>query len=196
MKTAREMYQYCEDNKLGTGMGQKWGTKHFTLIEKALMADEYVAVCFMGLHNYVSNTKHDNNFAYAITNKRVIMAQQRTFGTAVQFVSLEHVNDITFSTGPVFGVLTIDTIKEKFNVAVGKPIAANIHQRVQEHLANIVWRSESLRAMEMGNQFIQGLKDGMSTADELRKFKGLLDDGVITEAEYANKKQQLLEYGA
>lgn len=70
MKTAKEMYQYCENNKLGTGMGQKWGTKHFTLIEKALMADE------------------------------------------------------------------------------------------------------------------------------LRKFKGLLDDGVITEDEYANKKQQLLEYGA
>ncbi len=185
MKTAKEMYQYCEDNKLGTGMGQKWGTKHFTLIEKALMADEYVAVCFMGLHNYVSNTKHDNNFAYAITNKRVIMAQQRTFGTAVQFVSLEHVNDITFSTGPVFGVLTIDTIKEKFNVAVGKPIAANIHQRVQEHLANIVWKHQQQTAVM-----------AMSPADELRKFKGLLDDGVITEAEYTNKKQQLLEYGA
>ena len=185
MKTAREMYQYCEDNKLGTGMGQKWGTKHFILIEKALMADEYVAVCFMGLHNYISNTQHDNNFAYAITNKRVVMAQQRTFGTTVQFVSLENVNDITFSTGPVFGVLTIDTIKEKFNVAVGKPIAINIHHRVQEHLANIVWKHQKQNAVM-----------ATSSADELRKFKGLLDDGVITEAEYTNKKQQLLEYGA
>lgn len=31
-----------------------------------------------------------------------------------------------------------------------------------------------------------------SGADELRKFKGLLDDGIISEAEYAEKKKQLL----
>lgn len=32
-----------------------------------------------------------------------------------------------------------------------------------------------------------------SPADEIRKFKGLMDDGIITEAEYEAKKRQLLE---
>lgn len=185
MKTAREMYQYCEDNKLGIGMGQKWCVKHFTLIEKALVADEGVVICFVGLHNYISNTKHDNNFAYAITNKRIIMAQQKTFGSAIQFVSLEHVNDVTFVTGPIFGVMVIDTIKEKFNVAVGKPIAVNICSRVQEYLFSVA-----------PQRHLQSPIASASAADELRKFKSLLDDGVITEDEYTSKKQQLLEYGA
>lgn len=33
----------------------------------------------------------------------------------------------------------------------------------------------------------------LSSADELRKFKNLLDDGIITQAEFDLKKKQLLE---
>ncbi|WP_376701054.1 SHOCT domain-containing protein [Listeria grandensis] len=32
-----------------------------------------------------------------------------------------------------------------------------------------------------------------SPADELRKFKDLLDDGIITQEEFSDKKKQLLE---
>lgn len=34
---------------------------------------------------------------------------------------------------------------------------------------------------------------GYSTADEIKKYKELLDQGVITEAEFNRKKQQLLK---
>lgn len=34
---------------------------------------------------------------------------------------------------------------------------------------------------------------GYSTADEIKKFKELLDEGVITEEEFNRKKQQLLK---
>lgn len=34
---------------------------------------------------------------------------------------------------------------------------------------------------------------GYSTADEIKKYKELLDEGVITEAEFNRKKQQLLQ---
>ena len=33
-----------------------------------------------------------------------------------------------------------------------------------------------------------------SVADELRKFKELMDQGIITEAEFAAKKEQLLKF--
>lgn len=38
----------------------------------------------------------------------------------------------------------------------------------------------------------RGSAESFSQADELRKFKQLLDDGIITEEEYQNKKKQLL----
>lgn len=63
------MYQYCIDNNCGQGMNLNWGIKHFTLIQNSLQSDEEVLMCFIGLHNYISMTKHDNNFAYAVTNK-------------------------------------------------------------------------------------------------------------------------------
>lgn len=118
MKLAEEMYQYCLEHNYGEGMNKKWGLKHFSLIEQALGADEDVIMCFIGLHNYMSATKHDNNFAYAVTNKRILMAQQKMIGQVFQTVDIDNLNDITMNTGMLMGIITIDTIKEKFNVAV------------------------------------------------------------------------------
>jgi predicted Zn-dependent peptidase len=38
----------------------------------------------------------------------------------------------------------------------------------------------------------QGSASADSNADELRKFKGLLDDGIISQAEFDEKKKELL----
>ena len=66
LNNAKQMYQYCIANNFGKGMNQNWGIKHFTLIQNSLQSDEEVLMCFIGLHNYISMTKHDNNFAYAL----------------------------------------------------------------------------------------------------------------------------------
>lgn len=50
---------------------------------------------FIGLHNYKSASKHDNNFAYAITNKRLILSQQQALGEVVQSINLDNINDVT-----------------------------------------------------------------------------------------------------
>lgn len=68
MRTAEGMYQYCLDNKFGQGFNEKWGIKHFEVLEENLMNGEEALMTFIGLHNYQSTTKHENNFAYAITN--------------------------------------------------------------------------------------------------------------------------------
>lgn len=34
--------------------------------------------------------------------------------------------------------------------------------------------------------------DGISTADEILKYKGLLDEGIISEEEFEAKKRQLI----
>ena len=181
MRTAEEMYQYCIDNKYGTGMNRKWGIKHFRLIENALHNDEDVIMCFIGLHNYQSTTSSDNNFAYAITNKRILMAQQKMIGQVLQSVAIDNLNDITLNSGMVFGVITVDTIKEKFNVAIAKQMALNVNEKIHEVLLSLKEQKKT-----------SSTETTTSSADELLKFKNLLDMGVITSEEFEKKKKQLL----
>jgi hypothetical protein len=183
MKTAQEMYQYCLDNGYGEGMTKKWGIKHFTLIEQALGTDEDAIMCFIGLHNYVSVTKHDNNFAYAITNKRILIAQQKMIGQVFQTIDIDNLNDVTMNTGMLMGVITIDTIKERFNVAVNKQHAQSINSAIHDVLFNL----KQQKKVFTSNQSSTG-----SVADEILKFKNLLDIGAITQDEFEQKKKQLL----
>lgn len=80
MKTAEQMYEYCLENNFGQGFTKKWGLKHFRVIEKNLLPNEEVLMTFIGLHNYQSMTKHDGNYAYAITNNRILIAQKKVIG--------------------------------------------------------------------------------------------------------------------
>lgn len=182
MRTAEEMYQYCIDHNFGEGMNKKWGIKHFSLIERALKDDESPIMCFIGLHNYVSPTKHDNNFAYAITNKRILIAQQKLVGQTFQTVDIASLNDVTMTTGVLMGIITIDTIKEKFNVAVNKKVAESINNTIHDVLFSL--------KQQKGN--VAQERPVSSVADELLKFKNLLDMGVITQEEFDKKKRELL----
>ena len=80
------------------GQNRKWGEKHFGLIASELQPDEDVLMAFIGLHNYQSMTKHDSNYAYAVTNKRILMGQKKLVGQALQSVMLDQVNDVPSST--------------------------------------------------------------------------------------------------
>ena len=182
MRTAEEMYQYCIDHNFGEGMNKKWGIKHFSLIERAIKDDESPIMCFIGFHNYVSPTKHDNNFAYAITNKRILIAQQKLVGQTFQTVDIASLNDVTMTTGVLMGIITIDTIKEKFNVAVNKKVAESINNTIHDVLFSLKQQKRNI-AQE---------RPASSVADELLKFKNLLDMGVITQEEFDKKKRELL----
>lgn len=180
MRTATEMYDFCKENGYGKGFNEKNSLKHFEIIASNLQPDEDVLFAFIGLHNYVSATKHDNNFAYAVTGKRVLMAQKRVVGQAFQSVALDRINDITFQAGLVFGVITIDALTERFNVAVDKQQATNINARIHD----LIFELKATPA--------QAAAAPVSSADEILKYKQLLDAGAITEEEFAAKKKQLL----
>ncbi len=179
MKTAKEMYDYCLEQKLGSGFNARNSLKHFEVIASNLRADEDVLFVFIGIHNYVSMSKHDNNFAYAITNNRILMGQKKVIGQVFQSVALDQVNDVTFKSGLALGVITIDTIKETFNVALDKSQAKNINDRIHELL------------FDFKNK--PAVTDASDTED-LRKYKQLLDDGIITQEEFDKKKAQILGF--
>lgn len=182
LQVAEGMYDYCIANGMGSGFSKDWGIKHFKIIENALSKGETVLLPFIGLHNYVSATKHDNNFAFAVTNRRILIAQAKIMGQTFQTISLDNVNDITLNKGMVFGILTVDTIKETFNIALGKDFAQNICDKIFEVL------HQAKASNNPSNVAVQPL----SSADEIKKFKELFDMGVITENEFNLKKKELL----
>lgn len=96
LKTAQQMVDFCRTYGMGKGISQSWDLKHFAIIEETLSANEHVLTVFEGMHNYVSISKHDGYFAFAVTTKRFIIAQKKVVGSVLQTVSLENVNDITF----------------------------------------------------------------------------------------------------
>ena len=176
MKTAKEMYQYCLDNGFGEGMTKGSALKHFGLIEDNLQNDETVLMTFIGILNYESVTKHEHHHAYALTNKRFIIARKKFIGQSVQTVLLNLMNDININIGMVYGVLEFDTMKETFNVAVAKKHAVNIQESIQGYLLNI---KNSTTKQD-------------TSIDDLEKFKELADKGVITQEEFEAKKKQIL----
>lgn len=150
MKTAREMYKYCLDNNYGSGLNKNWGEKHFQVIAKNLQPGEDVLMTFIGLHNYISPTNHNGNCAFAITNKRILIGQKKIVGEFFQIVQLNMLNDITMNSGFVLGVITIDTMKEKFNVAVDKKQANNILQKIHD----VIYASKGIQ--NQANIFSKG----------------------------------------
>lgn len=186
MRTAIEMYENCVVNGYGMGQNKKWALKHFAIIEKALSNDEKVLMCFIGLHNYISPTKHDQNYAYAVTSKRIMMAQQRVVGQNFQSIMLSNLNDVSMRTGIVFGTITIDTIKEKFNVGVAPVIANKINESIHDILYSLHQSSNSREQIAATTQTI-------SIADEVLKCKNLLDIGAISEDEFNELKRSLIK---
>lgn len=186
LQTADAMYKYCVDNGYGSGWNKKWGIKHFQIIESSLMSGEVVYMTFIGLHNYQSATKHDDHFAYAITNRRILMAQKTMTGQNFQSVSIDNLNDITFKSTFVLGIITFDTLKEVFNIGLDKRSAQKINAKVHEVIDNIKRLNENA-SNNVSNQ------PPASAADEIKKFKELLDMGAITQDEFDAKKKELLD---
>lgn len=182
MRTAEEMVQFCDENNTGEGMTANWRLKHFKVVENQLKEDEEVLVAFIGLKNYESLSKHEQNWAYAITNKRIIIGQKGLIGEKVDVISLRDLNDVSFKKGMIYGILTIDTIKEKFNVGLDKISATSIHELVTNTL------------MDLKEEMYQPTQQ-VKTSDpyeEIKKLKELLDMGVITEEEFDLKKKSIL----
>lgn len=148
------------------------------------MKDEYIILPFIGLHNYISASKHDRNYAYAVTNKRIIMAQKGFIGAKVQTIYLNNINDITYKAEVTLGNIIIDTIKETFSVCLNKNAAFKVSERLHEVL-------DSLKNSE-ANQIENLSINKLSEADEIMKFKELLDQGIITQEEFEKQKRKLL----
>lgn len=185
LQVAKGMYQYCIENNYGRGWNEEWGIKHFQVIEDSLISEEIVVMTFIGFHNFQSMTKHDHHFAYALTNKRLIMAQKNALaGHKLRTVPIDDILDISFESGTLNGIMIIDTVRENFHIGFDKYSAENIYRKVLEVIDEIPFLDEMTFQEDSTN---------ISIADELKKFKELLDMGAITQDEFDAQKNKLLK---
>ena len=88
-------------------------------------------------------------------------------------------NDVTLNTSFLKGIVTVDTIKETFNVKCADVKSAeNIYHAVHA-------------ALERVKQKGSGVSGGDLTT-QLTELKELLRAGLITQRDYESKKRQLL----
>lgn len=184
MRTAKEIGDFCISNKYDFSGGTKI-YQHFEIIERNLKEDEDVIFAF------VSNGVTDRNgrailgglMAVTFTNKKIIYAQRRSImGDYVKTVNYENINDISSKIGWVFGEIVIDSITEYMDFTIDKEGVEDVRNKVSELIEDYRNKKNSLNSQ---NTYV-------STADEIKKFKELLDMGIITQEEFDKKKKELL----
>lgn len=147
LRTAQELYQYSCDHKLGTGFGRSWGIKNFRLIEKNLEPGEGAFLTFVGLHRFHSMSSHQRNFAYAVTNRHILMGQVRSFGRIrFESVPLNQIMNISFDNENSIGVMKILLDGDAVTVGMSPEAAQNLSGELTELLPQLQELAQQMSA--------------------------------------------------
>ncbi len=105
--------------------------KHAAVVENFLDEDEEAYYTFCGQRNDSNNLLFDS-CVVALTNKRIIIGEKRAlFGYYVLNISTKLFNDLTITSGIIWGRIEIDTVKE--NVFI-----SNIDKRALDEIETMV----------------------------------------------------------
>lgn len=109
--------------------------KHCARVEEHLNPDEEVLYVFLGQKN---NKFYDiiSTSVFVITNKRLLIANDRLiFGYFLYSITPDMFNDLTVYSGLIWGMVTIDTIKEMVYVSnLSKKCLDEIETNVTEYM--------------------------------------------------------------
>lgn len=155
---------------------------HLNLLNERLDAGEHVLFLFTGFaENFDSATTacavtSDDNFIFA--SKGLI------YGENLKRVKMSDIREISVNSKLITHNVVVETLTEKFAVDLNS-------------------QSDALKVNDILRKYINAFKTDyakgdtkhkseISAADEIKKFKNLLDEGVISEEEFQAKKKQLL----
>ena len=186
-------------------------TNSFNYVLEQVGEDEDIKFAFWCLRNVMLG--HN---AVLVTDKRIICGQNenvrgRIFTQAplLETVPLEEIKDIRikpqqWSFGPVGGFLMLDTgedtvrymfprVKNKLLVnGVSEPVKAIQDAGLIDLIKNLKSAIKNDNQVETVAQNPLPNDKQLSAADEIMKYKQLLDVGAITQEEFDKKKKQLL----
>lgn len=119
------------------------------------------------------------------TSKRVLLIDKgMLFGiksTEILFPDIVH---ISYKKGLMFGEISMQTVGGT-TIKVEQAMKAYTEPMVK------VIKEQMEKFKNVPNQ-VEETNSSLDVTEEIRKYKGLLDDGIITEEEFNNKKAELL----
>ena len=164
---------------IDAGVSDMWGTKkEFKALPDILADDETVKYATSGLFN-------GNTVLMLTTDSRILFIDKGMIkGTEFTEIPLEMVNAVNYKTGLMMGAITITngSIQSKVENVEKKtaPIMVDTIKRVRDEF------------MQKRSGQSTTVVNASSDAEELLKFKMLLDQDVITQEEFDAKKKQIL----
>lgn len=140
-----------------------WRSNYFLILGLFLIVASLLLYCFMG------------RCSLTVTNRRVV--GKTAFGKSVELP----LNQISVIGLGFFNRISVATSSGQIHFWLVDN-RQEIHSVLSELIGKVQGEASSL----------QGTQKSNSSADELKKFKDLLDSGVITQEEFDAKKKQLL----
>ncbi|WP_304970351.1 PH domain-containing protein [Romboutsia ilealis] len=156
-----------------------WGTrKEIDELSNILAKDEYIKAMTSGFND-------GNTWLIVCTNRRVLMLDKGLlYGLKLIDIPLDRINSISHSKGLMLGKIAITdgsttrTIENVSNSSVAF-FADTVNKEIELY-------------KQSKNTSITQVVNNNSPADELIKYKQLLDMGVLTQEEFDTKKKELL----
>ncbi len=130
------VYQKVMEYKRRYSGGIYWRLrKHAAVIEKHLNPGEEVLYAFPAQKNE-SHKDIFNTCILALTNKRILIGQSRLFvGYALTSITPDLFNDLEVYQGLIWGIITIDTVKELVNLSnIDKKALPEIETNITEFM--------------------------------------------------------------
>ncbi|WP_049927547.1 PH domain-containing protein [Halopiger goleimassiliensis] len=121
----------------------------------------------------------------AATDKRIVVKKKKNpFGYESQSIRYENISSVNLSTGLVKKKLRIETASKVYGIGVGK-----LSDDAAEAMCDFV-RTKMSKAQ--GSDSESGANED-DPLDKLERLGDLKEDGAISEAEFEEKKAELLE---
>lgn len=125
------------------------------------------------------------NGVVVITNKRVIFCSSILGNTKIKQILIRDISSMDENINGLtkMGQFRIQGITETFVISIYK-------SKVVDDLRSSICKAQEMKEaskVDVYNNY------QVSNADEIIKFKQLLDDGIITQEEFDKKKQELLK---
>lgn len=134
----------------------------------------------ISLKNTVKNAL---NGVVAITNKRVLFCSSILGKSTIKQILVQDITSVDEDMNGLLqmGQMRVQGITEHFIININK-------KKVAEELRQNIYKAQE---MQKEKNVIHNTSIS-SNADEILKFKRLLDEGIITQEEFERKKQELL----
>ncbi|MDP4177569.1 MAG: SHOCT domain-containing protein [Bacillota bacterium] len=138
-----------------------------------------------GVHSIIKpmELKNKKSGVFVITTKRVFHYQKILFQVKYEQISVADINSVEFIKGMIFSVLRISAntkIMELDIGAVDGKLALNIANKVVNDRGSV-------------NQSNVTINNSQGIKDKIKDLKELLDDGLIDEKTFNDKKEELLK---